>query len=57
MMATAFELWDFGEWTAILEHTLYNGLFQVGKAVLDGTFHRTSPRDDRKKCKDVEEAT
>ncbi len=38
MMATAFELWDFGVWTPILEKTLYTGLFRVGKAVLDGTF-------------------
>jgi len=38
MMAAAFELWDFGIWTPILEKTLYAGLFRVGKAVLDGTF-------------------
>ena len=38
MMTTAFELWDFGVWTPLLETTLYTGLFQVGKAVLDGTF-------------------
>lgn len=38
MMATAFELWDFGVWAPILEKTLYTGLFRVGKAVLDGTF-------------------
>lgn len=38
MMATAFELWDFGVWTPVLETTLYAGLFRVGKAVLDGTF-------------------
>ena len=38
MMATAFELWDFGVWTPVLKSTLYTGLFRVGKAVLDGTF-------------------
>lgn len=38
MIATAFELRDFGCWTPILESTVYTGLFQVGKAVLDGTF-------------------
>ena len=38
MMATAFELWEFGVWTPVLERTLYAGLFRVGKAVLDGTF-------------------
>ena len=46
MMATAFELGDFGHWTEILEKTLYHGLFQVGQAVLDGTFHQ---RERRKK--------
>lgn len=48
-MAAAFELWDFGVWTPVLESTLYAGLFQVGKAVLDGTFHRT------KNIKEIEE--
>jgi len=38
MMASAFELWDFGVWTPVLEKTIYSGLFRVGKAVLDGTF-------------------
>jgi hypothetical protein len=38
MIAAAFELWDFGCWTAVLKATIYSGLFQVGKAVLDGTF-------------------
>lgn len=38
LMATAFELWDFGCWSPILESTVYAGFFQVGKAVLDGTF-------------------
>jgi len=38
MMASAFELWDFGVWTPVLEKTLYVGLFRVGKAVLDGAF-------------------
>ena len=40
MIATAYELWDFGCWKPILETTIYSGLFQVGKAVLDGTFRR-----------------
>ena len=38
MIATAYELWDFGCWSPILQATIYSGLFQVGKAVLDGTF-------------------
>lgn len=57
MMTTAYELWDFGVWSPILETTLYTGLFQVGKAVLDGTYHSTRWREDRKKCKKVEEST
>lgn len=37
-IATAYELWDFGCWNNFLETIVYSGLFQVGKAVLDGTF-------------------
>lgn len=48
MMATAFELWDFGVWRTLLEATVYTGFFQVGKAVLDGTFH-PSRRGDRER--------
>lgn len=55
MMTTAFELWDFGVWTPILETTLYTGLFRVGKAVLDGTFQARRRGIDRKKSKNVEE--
>lgn len=55
MMATAFELWDFGIWTPILETTLYTGLFRVGKAVLDGTFRARRRGIDKKKSKNVEE--
>ncbi len=55
MMATAFELWDFGCWRTILESTFYTGLFYVGGAVLDGTF-QTAVRN-RKKRKNVEDAT
>ena len=55
MMTTAFELWDFGEWTSILEMTLYRGLFQVGKAVLDGTFRH--PRRGEIEQQKVEETT
>ena len=57
MMATAFELWDFGVWTPILEATVYQGLFQVGKSVLDGTFRTSYRKDERKKRKKVEEST
>ena len=57
MMTTAFELWDFGVWTPILESTFYKGLFHVGKSVLDGTFHTARRGEDRKKSKNVEEST
>ena len=52
MIATAFELWDFGVWRPVLQSTVYEGLFLVGKAVLEGTFHaagrRSGGRDEEK---------
>ena len=57
MITTAFELWDFGVWTPILETTFYTGLFRVGKSVLDGTFRALPRGEDRKKRKNVEETT
>ena len=39
-MAAAFELWDFGPWRPLLERIFYAGLFQIGRAVLDGTYHK-----------------
>lgn len=56
MMTTAFELIPFGVWKPILESTLYHGLFQVGKAVLDGTF-KNAVRGRQKESKKVEETT
>lgn len=38
LMGAAFELWDFGRWSPILRATIYEGLFRVGAAVLEGTF-------------------
>jgi len=57
MMTTAFELWNFGVWRPILESTLYTGLFQVGKAVLDGTYRTVRRKTDRKNSMNVEEST
>lgn len=37
-MAAAYELWDFGVWSPIIQSTVYEGLFCVGKAVLEGSF-------------------
>ena len=53
MMTTAFELADFGCWRRLLEATFYHGLFRVGRAVLDGTFHDAPSGKDRKKSKDL----
>lgn len=44
MIATAFELGDFGPWTELLETTFYDGLFVVGRAVLNGTFRSEKHR-------------
>ena len=38
LMAAAYELWDFGPWSGTIQATVYEGLFFVGKAVLEGTF-------------------
>lgn len=45
MMAAAFELEDFGIWTEIIRSVVYEGLYAVGSAVLDGSFRRR--RKDR----------
>jgi len=39
LMAAAYELGDFGVWSPIIQATVYEGLFLVGRAVLEGTFH------------------
>ena len=39
-MAAAFELADFGVYTPVLRSAVYEGLYAVGAAVLNGTFHR-----------------
>ena len=38
LMAAAYELWDFGVWSPIIRAVVYEGLFLVGRAVLEGTF-------------------
>ena len=43
LMSAAYELWDFGDWSPMIQATLYEGLFLVGKAVLDGTFQAGTP--------------
>lgn len=39
-MAAAFELTDFGCWRRIIESVVYEGLYAVGNAVLNGTFQK-----------------
>ncbi len=46
-MAAAFELVDFGLWTPIIRSVVYEGLYAVGNAVLNGTFHRRLTREER----------
>lgn len=45
-MAASFELWDFGENTAIIRCIVYQGLYAVGYAVLNGTFHQKPQKGD-----------
>ena len=52
MIATAFELWDFGVWRPLLENTVYTALFAVGRAVLEGTFRRRSPKRREKETQE-----
>ena len=39
LMAAAFELGDFGVWSNVIRSVVYEGLFRVGGAVLEGKFH------------------
>lgn len=48
-MAAAFELWDFGSCGALIESTVYHGLYAVGTSVLDGTFQQQKKDQQRKK--------
>lgn len=57
MIATAFELWDFGCWHTILESTIYTSLFYVGGAVLEGTFQASIRNRNRNKSRNCEETT
>ena len=47
MMAAAFELLDFGDWTPIIRSVVYEGLYAVGGAVLNGTFRQQPKREIR----------
>ena len=43
-MAAAYELWDFGVWSPIIRSAVYQGLYSVGNAVLEGRFHAAGNR-------------
>ena len=47
-MAAALELADFGPWRANIESVVYEGLYAVGAAVLNGTFRKGRRRKQRK---------
>ena len=51
LISSAFELWNFGDWSGIIRSVVYEGLFLVGKAVLEGKFHAA----DKKTCSRDEE--
>lgn len=44
-MAAASELEDFGVWRPVIESVVYEGLYAVGAAVLNGTFHTRRGRE------------
>ena len=47
-MAAAFELWDFGENAEMIRAVLYEGLYAVGGAVLNGTFHKITKKKENR---------
>ena len=50
-MAAAFELADFGCWRGIIESVLYEGLYAVGSAVLNGTYRKKTKKTENAKGK------
>ncbi len=50
-MASAYALLDAGAWTAVLDSIFYESFYAIGKAVLDGVYHKPS-RAERKKKKE-----
>ena len=48
-MAAAFELADFGCWTGIIESVVYEGLYAVGGAVLQGTYQKSKRYTERQR--------
>lgn len=48
-MAAAFELADFGCWRRIIESVVYEGLYAVGSAVLNGNFRKYTRNRERQR--------
>ncbi len=47
-MAASFELWDFGENAEVIRAVLYEGLYAVGGAVLNGTFRKMTKKKEKR---------
>lgn len=52
MIATAFELWDFGVWRPLLESTVYTGLFAVGPGRAGGHLPQNAPQGTEKETQE-----
>lgn len=48
-MAGAYALLDAGEWTAVLDSIFYESFYAIGHAVLDGSYHKPSRLQRRKR--------
>lgn len=55
-MAAAYALMDYGVWTPILDSIFYESLYGIGRAVLEGTYHRRRRLRREQKKKKHEEA-
>lgn len=55
-MAAAFELLEESIYTPVLQSVVYEGLYAVGSAVLNGTFHRREKREEPIRKADTDHA-
>lgn len=55
-MAAAFELLEESIYTPVLRSVVYEGLYAVGSAVLNGTFHRREKREEPIRKADTDHA-
>lgn len=54
-MASAYALWDYGVWTPILNSIFYESFYAIGKAVLEGNYHKPVRTDHLQKNKRFED--